>query len=530
MIMTWRIALRLLRQDGRSGELHLLAAALVLTVAAITAVGFFTDRVESAMNRQGGDLIAADLLLEATTPLPASYREQAERMGLATAQTIGFRSVLMGEQGPQLVEVKAVDSAYPLRGQLKVRDGFDAPERAVPAGPPAGQVWVESRLLLLLEAELGELVGLGASQMPLGAILGEEPDRAGALFAFAPRVMMHLADLEATGLISEASRAEHRLLVAGDARTLASFQREVQPLPANLRLVDSANARPEFASAVERAGRFLHLATLVTLLVAGAAIALASHRFVERQTDAVAILRCLGAPHHLLRRVFLLRLVLFGLLASLAGCVLGWLGQLGLLALLADWFPADLPPASLAPVLAGVATGLVALLGFALPPLLQLAQVTPLRVLRRDLGPPRGSAILAVAGEGPRRRQGRRLIHRVPGLEAAILGTLLPQDAGQAPGVDVGDAGHAAAGQVPIQWLLKAPVARPNWQVADDETRRLDAGGFLVLRVDADVAYMGIGQSHQLAAVGGIGKDLLVTGHGGVEDHLADALCLGADG
>ncbi len=397
MIMTWRIALRLLRQDGRSGELHLLAAALVLTVAAITAVGFFTDRVESAMNRQGGDLIAADLLLEATTPLPASYREQAERMGLATAQTIGFRSVLMGEQGPQLVEVKAVDGAYPLRGQLKVRDGFDAPERAVPAGPPAGQVWVESRLLLLLEAELGELVGLGASQMPLGAILGEEPDRAGALFAFAPRVMMHLADLEATGLISEASRAEHRLLVAGDARTLASFQREVQPLPANLRLVDSANARPEFASAVERAGRFLHLATLVTLLVAGAAIALASHRFVERQTDAVAILRCLGAPHHLLRRVFLLRLVLFGLLASLAGCVLGWLGQLGLLALLADWFPADLPPASLAPVLAGVATGLVALLGFALPPLLQLAQVTPLRVLRRDLGPPRGSAILAVA-------------------------------------------------------------------------------------------------------------------------------------
>jgi len=396
MTMTWRIALRLLRQDGRSGELHLLAAALILTVAAITAVGFFTDRVEGAMNRQGGDLIAADLVLESTTPLPASYQQQARRLGLTTARTISFRSVVMGEEGPQLVEVKAVDGAYPLRGQLRVRDGLAGPEQVTAAGPAPGQLWVESRLLFLLHAELGDKVGLGALRLPLAAILGEEPDRAGGLFAFAPRVMMNLGDLDATGLVMEASRVEHRLLLAGDSRALARFQEQIKPLPANLRLVDSATARPEFATALERAGRFLSLATLVTLLVAGAAIALASHRFVERQTDAVAILRCLGAPHHLLWRVFVLRLVLFGLVASLVGCFLGWLGQVGLLVLLGDWFPADLPPPSLAPVLVGLATGMVALLGFALPPLLQLAQISPLRVLRRDLGPPRGSAVFAV--------------------------------------------------------------------------------------------------------------------------------------
>ncbi len=442
-LLTWRLALRLLRQDRRSGELHLLGAALVLTVAAITAVGFFTDRVESSMNRQGADLLAADLVLESTTPLPPDYRQRAEGLGLAIAQTIAFRSILMGEGGPQLVEVKAVDSAYPLRGQLRVREapsrpgsaaaadsppaaivhsgtpgGAEAPsgraedlpggaqtgssalaealtERLTTRGPPPGQVWVESRLLHLLGAELGTTVGLGASHPTLGAILGEEPDRAGALFAFAPRVMMNLADLPATGLVSAASRAEHRLLVAGDPRALARFQRQIEPLTANIRLIDSANARPEFAAAVERAGRFLHLATLVTLLVAGAAIALASRRFVARQTDAVAILRCLGAPHHLLWRVFVLRLLLFGLFASLVGCLVGWAGQAGLLAVLSDWFPADLPAPSLTPVLAGIATGLVALLGFGLPPLLQLAQVTPLRVLRRDLGPARGSALAA---------------------------------------------------------------------------------------------------------------------------------------
>jgi putative ABC transport system permease protein len=398
-VKTWRITLRLLGQDWRSGELYLLAAALILTVAAITAVGFFTDRVESAMARQGGELIAADLALESATPLPADYRERAERMGLRTARIIEFRSVVVGEEGPQLVQAKAVDAAYPLRGRLKVQDGFDAPEREVEAGPPPGQVWVESRLLRLLDAELGEPVGIGESRLPTGEILSYEPDRAGALFAMAPRVMINQADLEATGLISEASRAEHRLLVAGDAPLVERFKKEIQGnLPVNIRLIDGSSARPEFESAVDRASRFLHLATLVTLLVAGAAIALASRRFVERQTDAVAVMRCLGAPHHLLMRVFMLRLVLFGLVASLVGCLLGWLGQLGLMSLLSEWFAMDLPTPSLAPVAVGVATGMVALLGFALPPLFQLAQVSPLRALRRDLGPPRGSAVLTVVG------------------------------------------------------------------------------------------------------------------------------------
>jgi putative ABC transport system permease protein len=398
-VKTWRITLRLLGQDWRSGELYLLASALILTVAAITAVGFFTDRVESAMARQGGELIAADLALESATPLPADYREQADRLGLTSAEIIEFRSVVVGEGGPQLVQVKAVDTAYPLRGRLSVRDAFDAPDREVETGPPPGEVWVESRLLPLLGAALGDEVGLGESRLRMGAILSNEPDRGGALFALAPRVMLSQSDLAATGLITEASRAEHRLLVAGEASAVERFKRDIEAgLPVNIDLVDGSTARPEFESAVDRASRFLHLATLVTLLVAGAAIALASRRFVERQTDAVAVMRCLGAPNHLLMRVFMMRLALFGLIASLVGCLLGWLGQLGLMSLLSDWFATDLPTPSLAPVFVGVATGLVALLGFALPPLFQLAQVSPLRALRRDLGAPRGSAILTVLG------------------------------------------------------------------------------------------------------------------------------------
>lgn len=398
---TWRITRRLLRQDWRSGELYLLGAALILTVAAITAVGFFTDRLESAMIRQGGELIAADLALDGSTSAPAEYLEQAHRLGLRSARTLEFPSVVMGDplgnQGPQLVQVKAAEAPYPLRGQLRVQDGLTGPERTVGQGPPPGEVWVEARLLHLLEAGIGATVGLGEARLRIGAILSDEPDRGGSFIPLAPRVLMNTADLPVTGLVSEASRVRHRLLLAGDRATIDDFSGWVRPrLPVTLNLVDGRTARPEFESALDRASRFLHLATLVTLLVAGSAIALASRRLVERQIDAVAVMRCLGAPRHLLLRVFLLRLTLFGLGASLVGCLLGWLGQLGLMGVLADWFGADLPSASPQPVAVGLATGLIALLGFAVPPLLQLTRVSPLGALRRDLGRPRASATLAV--------------------------------------------------------------------------------------------------------------------------------------
>ncbi|MGD8206614.1 MAG: ABC transporter permease, partial [Thiohalocapsa sp.] len=256
--------------------------------------------------------------------------------------------------------------------------------------------WVESRLLYALGVARGALVRLGEHDFRIAETIAYEPDRGGSFFQIAPRVMISLADVPATGLVTEASRVRHRLLIAGDIAAIEAFAAWVEPrLPANADLIDAREARPEFASAVDRASRFLHLAALTTLLVAGAAIALASRRLVERQTDAVAVMRCLGAPRHLLTRVFALRLLAFGLLASLAGCVVGYLGQQGLIVLLRDWLGGDLPPASWKPVGVGIGTGLVALAGFALPPLLQLADVSPLRVLRRDLGSPRLSVALS---------------------------------------------------------------------------------------------------------------------------------------
>jgi putative ABC transport system permease protein len=390
------LSLRLLRRDWRSGELYLLAAALVLTVAAVTAVGFFTDRIDGAMQRQGGELIAADLAIDASSPIPDAIAEEAARRGLGTARTLRFRSVVVRGDDSQLVQVKAVSDTYPLRGNLRLGGSADDPEHPATGVPASGIAWVESRLLYALGVARGALVRLGEHDFRIAETIAYEPDRGGSFFQIAPRVMISLADVPATGLVTEASRVRHRLLIAGDIAAIEAFAAWVEPrLPANADLIDAREARPEFASAVDRASRFLHLAALTTLLVAGAAIALASRRLVERQTDAVAVMRCLGAPRHLLTRVFALRLLAFGLLASLAGCVVGYLGQQGLIVLLRDWLGGDLPPASWKPVGVGIGTGLVALAGFALPPLLQLADVSPLRVLRRDLGSPRLSVALS---------------------------------------------------------------------------------------------------------------------------------------
>ncbi len=375
----------------------------MLTVAAVTAVGFFTDRVGRAIHRQGNELIAADLGIESAQPLPDRLRNQALALGLGTAETQEFPSVVLGEGEPQLVQVKAVSEAYPLRGQLRTRGAPEGVDEPAAAGPGAGEVWVEPRLPLLLGLGVGDGLRLGEAELRIGRLIAQEPDRGtGGLFQLAPRVLLSSADLPATGLISPASRVHYRLLVAGEEGAVKAYRDWLQPhLGPGVRLLDPRDTRPELGAAIDRAARFLSLATLVTLLVAGAAIALASHRLVQRQTEAAAIMRCLGAPRRVLQQLLWLRLLLFGLIASGIGGLLGYLAQFGLSALVGHWFAGDLPPPSGQPLVVGLGVGLATLLGFGAPPLLHLARVPPLRALRQDLGSPPPSewlAILAAAG------------------------------------------------------------------------------------------------------------------------------------
>jgi putative ABC transport system permease protein len=383
-------AWRALGRELRAGELRVLLWGLVIGVAAFASVGLFTDRIRQAMEQQAIELLAADLSLESLHPLKAHWRSEAQGLGLATSETREFRSMVLGNGRLQLTEVKAAAPGYPLRGELRIAQApFDA-GAARTGPPPPGEVWVEARLLQLLGVSLGDTLQVGESHLRLSGILAYEPDRGANLFNIAPRLLMNLADLEATRLIGVGARVSYRLLVAGDKPAVSAFREGIKAtLQPGERLLGGRDERPEIAAALDRAERFLGLASLVSLLVAAVAIALSAHRHARRHWDMSAVLRCLGASRRWVAGVFLFQVLVLGLAGSLLGGLLGYLAQFALGELLGGLFTKELPSPSLIPLLQALLAGLITLAGFALPPLWALKDTPPLRVLRRDLQPNR---------------------------------------------------------------------------------------------------------------------------------------------
>lgn len=396
------LAFRFLRRDWRSGELRLLVLALVVAVAAVTAVGFFTDRVDRAMTLQAAEILAADLVLSSSNPIPAMFPEQATGFGLESAKTLSFPSVVMQGEQTQLVEVKAVSANYPLRGELRTRPALGAKERIIKETPQPGEIWAEARLLTSLGVTTGETVSLGERNFRIGKILSRDSGEGSSFLRLGPKLLMAMDDIPSTGLVTAASRVRHHLLIAGSRGSIEQFiDWSSGKLPKGVRLQHMSNTRPAMRNALDLAGRFLGLAALAAVLVAGATVALSTRRFVQRQSDTSAIMRCLGASSRLILSVLMLRLSILGILASLTGTMIGYFGQFLLAGLLGDWFPDGLPTPGLEPIAIGLGTGLITLIGFTLPPAIRLGAVPPLRVLRRDLGaPPPGAWLSGLSSLG----------------------------------------------------------------------------------------------------------------------------------
>jgi putative ABC transport system permease protein len=381
--------LRSLLRDLKSGELAVLLLALLVAVASLTAVGFFTSRIGRAVSQQAGEVLAADLRLESAREIPQEYEAEARRRGLEVARILSMPSVVFHGEDSSLVALRAVGEGYPLRGRLKIADEPFGPARPTEAIPGPGEAWADSRLLARLGMPVGARLTVGSHELTVTQVLDYRPDQGAGFGDLSATLMINLADVPATGLIQPGSRVSRAALFAGDSPDIAAFRDWLAGAKRpGERLQAIEDASPQIRASSDRAGRFLSLASLVSVLLSAVAVAMAARRYATRHLDRVALMKCMGASQGFVLRQTVLQLVAIAVLVTVAGTVVGYLAQAGLAWLLRDLIRADLPPPAAASAWLGLVTSVTILLGFALPPLLQLKRVPPARVLRRNLEPP----------------------------------------------------------------------------------------------------------------------------------------------
>jgi len=378
--------LRALQRDARTGEMRLLAMALVIAVAAVASVGFLADRISRALDRNSAQVLGADLVLQGSEPAGETVVDQARRLGLQTARTVQFPSMVSTPEHSQLVSLKAVDPGYPLRGSLRTAPAPGEPDASAPGVPGPGTVWVDPQVLSQMSLKPGDMLQVGDLDLKIARVITLEPDRSVQFVNVAPRALINRSDLPATGLLGPASRASHALLVAGPDDAVRQFRTWLESrLARGEQLATMDSARPEITGSLKRGHQFMILVALLAVMIAAVAVGLATRQLAIRHRDGIAVMRCLGATRRRLGAMIGVEFVALALLASAMGVCIGFAVQGGLAGLVAGFFGTALPSPGWGPAWQGGATGLVLLLGFALPPLLTLRDVPPARVLRRDL-------------------------------------------------------------------------------------------------------------------------------------------------
>lgn len=381
-----KLALKLLLRDWRGGELGLLVVALLLAVTTVTSISIFVERLRLALVSETSAFLAADRRISSMQPIPQEWAAAADGLGLRTAHMLSFASMVFAGERNQLVSVKAVSPAYPLRGELKAGDVPFEAGAAVSSGPERGTVWLDSRLFPALGVHRGDTVGIGVAHFRVTRVLTQEPDRGGGFFDLGPRILMHIDDVPATKVVQPGSRITYGLLLAGDEDALETLHRSLQgSLRPNYRWTSMREGNRSIGSALDRAESFLLLGGLVGVILAGVAVALAANRYSLRHHDHVAILKTLGLAPKEVGRIFGLIFLVLGAAATVAGCALGFLTQLGIVAVVREFIPVSLPMAGVRPYLVGALSGFICLMSFALPPILRLKGVSPMRVIRGDV-------------------------------------------------------------------------------------------------------------------------------------------------
>lgn len=394
-------AWRMTRRDWRAGELRFLLIALIVAVGAVSSVGFLVDRMNRALVRDASELLGADLVVRSDYPIQAQWREQAHKLGVTMADTVTFPSMVSSGIGAteesRLAAIKAVSATYPLRGRVSIK--IDQALQLANSNPKRGTVWVDEGLLLAQSLKLGDRLRVGESEFTVAATIVTEQDRGAAFMNFAPRVMLNLEDLAATRLVQPGSRLSYRLQCAGEKAAIQQFQAyiaaEIKTRSLRGVQIESLESgRPEMRATLDRARQFLALVSMLSAMLAALAIALAARQFLQRHLDACAMLRCLGMKQDQVTQLYVIEFIIIALAGSVLGAACGFIAHFALLYWLAPLMTTALPAAGWLPCLQAILTGLLLLVGFAIPPVLQLRNVPHNRVIRREQDAPQAFTLL----------------------------------------------------------------------------------------------------------------------------------------
>ena len=383
--MNFALVRKMAMRDIRSGEMGLLLIALVVAVGTVTSISLFVDRLHQALIQESANFLAADRQISSSNPIPEEFLRELGMRDVAHTQTMVFPSMVFVGDANQLVSVKAVSTEYPLRGTLIIADEPFVRGYPTDSVPPPGEVWLDSRLFPALNVELGQGIEVGLAELTVGRVLVTEPDRGGSFFDLGPRLLMNIADVPATEVVQPGSRIGYRLLLRGEEEELLDFKSAIV-LGDNYRWISIRESSPRIASALDRAESFLLLGGLLGVLLAGIAVALSAHRYAARHYDHVGVLKTLGATPNQILSGFLSILLFLGVMSIVVGWLAGGLLHLVIVELLASLIPVALPAPGLRPFFLGGSTGLICALSFAMPAFIHLRNISPMRVIRRDIG------------------------------------------------------------------------------------------------------------------------------------------------
>ncbi|MGN8008344.1 ABC transporter permease [Acinetobacter sp. 22301] len=380
----------ILLQSFRTGGLYLLIIALSLAISATTALKFSNDQVKNAVSLQASQMLGADLVLSNNEPIEQQWKKKAEQLSLKQTNVTIFSSMAHTQDQFVMVNVKAIEPLFPLRGQLEIEPSTKAIQ--------SGEVWLSQRAADLLKVKLGDTVSIADGTFRFSGVIVRDSNQELGFSGFSPTVIIHQADIAKTHAIQTGSRIDYRLLMAGSPEQVQSFSKQFkqqhQPSKdvdeaAGLRLRDASESNSRLLRPLENLDTFLQLANILTILLCGIAIALTSQRYVQQNQDHIALIRCLGAGKFQILWAYIGLLCIVSAISIVLGSLLGLIMGFGLLQLMLQLIPQlelnfSVVPLLIGPLPIAIFTSVIVLLGFILPSIWELLNTPPIRVIREQ--------------------------------------------------------------------------------------------------------------------------------------------------